>query len=119
MPPVDAETQAVLFNAVPLLIVAALYLAVGVARLPALGRERGLGLVAAGLAAAIAGVAILATQEPLAGQALVSLVVILLAAIPALLAVRVQAAAAEPSRFSGTGSASPLAHRPRRGLGSG
>ena len=112
MPPVDAEAQAVLFNAVPLLIVAALYLAVGVARLPALGRERGLGLVAAGLAAAIAGVAILVTQEPLAGQALVSLVVILLAAIPALLAVRVQAAAAEPSRFSGHGlGASPLAHR--------
>ena len=39
MPPVDTETQAVLFNAVPLLIVAALYLAVGVARLGH-GRKR-------------------------------------------------------------------------------
>ena len=102
----DAEAQAVLFNAVPLLIVAALYLAVGVARLPALGRERGLGLVVrAGLAAAIAGVAILVTQEPLAGQVLVSLVVILLAAIPALLlAIRVQAAAAEAQILGDRGS---------------
>jgi len=85
---VDAETQAVLFNAVPLLLVAALYLAVGVARFPALGRERALGLVAAGLAAAIAASSILVTREPLAGQALISLAAILLAAIPGVLAVR-------------------------------
>ena len=61
MPPVDAETQAVLFNAVPLLIVAALYVVVAVARLRAFGLERALGAGAAGLAAAIAGVAILVT----------------------------------------------------------
>ena len=34
----NAETQAVLFNAVPLLILAALYLAVGLAVTPALWR---------------------------------------------------------------------------------
>ena len=88
MPLVDAEAQAVLFNAVPLLLLAALYLAVGVARFPALGRERALGLAAAGLAAAIAATSILVTQEPLAGHALISLAVILLAAIPAGIAVR-------------------------------
>ena len=38
--PVDAETQAVLFNAVPLLVVAALYLAVGLTLAPALLRDR-------------------------------------------------------------------------------
>ena len=110
MPPVDAEAQAVLFNAVPLLIAAALYLAVGAARLRALGRERGLAFAAAGLAAAIAGVSILFTREPLAGNALVSLVAILLAAVPAVFAGRT---APDPSplaerRFVGAG---PLAHR--------
>ena len=42
----DAETQAVLFNAVPLLVVAALYLAVGVTLAPALLRDRERGLFA-------------------------------------------------------------------------
>ena len=99
-----------LFNAVPLLIVAALYLAVGVARLPALGRERGLAFAAAGLAAAIAGVSILFTREPLAGNALVSLAAILLAAIPAVLALRDAPEPSPPAErgLSGTG---PLAHR--------
>ena len=111
MSPVDTEAQAVLFDAVPLLIVAALYFAVGVIRRSVLGRERVLGLAAAGLATAIAGVTILVTEEPLAGQALVSFPVILLAALPALLALR-GAAAAEPSRFAGRGlAAGPLAHR--------
>ena len=38
--PVDAHTQAVLFNAVPLLVLAALYLAVAFALAPVLWRER-------------------------------------------------------------------------------
>ncbi|MBA2440539.1 MAG: GAF domain-containing protein, partial [Thermoleophilaceae bacterium] len=84
----DAEAQAVLFNAVPLLFVAALYLAVGMARLQTLGRERALGFAAAALAAAIAGVAIVVTREPLAGHAVIALAPILLAGIPAVLAVR-------------------------------
>jgi len=102
---------------VPLLLVAALYLAAGVARLSALGRERGLGpaaaglaaagLAAAGLAAAIAGAAILVTREPLAGHALVSLAVIFLAAIPAVFAFR-GSLAMEPS---------PLAERGLAGSG--
>ncbi len=112
MPPVNAEAQAVLFNAVPLLLVAALYLAAGVARLSALRRERGLGLAAAGLAAAglaaaIAGAAILVTREPLAGHALVSLAVIVLAASPAVVAFR-GSPAVEPS---------PLAERGLAGSG--
>jgi PAS domain S-box-containing protein len=112
VPPVDAETQAVLFNAVPLLLLAALYLAVGVARLPVLGRERALGLGAAGLAAATVGGAILVTREPLAGQALVSLAAILLAAVPALLATRGPASAAAPRRReTGTVGPDPLSHR--------
>ena len=84
----NAEAQAVLFNAVPLLVVAALYFAAGVARARAFGAERALGPAAAGLAAAIAGVAILVTGEPLAGQVLISLIAILLAAIPAVIALR-------------------------------
>ena len=69
----NAETQAVLFNAVPLLILAALYLAVGLAVAPALWRERGqargIGFATAlvfpcvGLAAAVVGVETLVTRE--------------------------------------------------------
>jgi len=108
---VNAEAQAVLFNAVPLLLIAALYLAVGVARLPALGRERALGFVAAGLAAAIAGAAILVTREPLAGAALISFAVILLAAIPAGIAVRGVAAERSPSADRARAGSGPLSHR--------
>ena len=112
MHPVDAETQAVLFNAVPLLLVAALYFAVGVARLPAFGRERTLGFAAAGLAAAIAGAAILITREPLAGHALISLAAILLSAVPAVVAAR-SIPASKPTALAGRGlaGAGPLAHR--------
>ena len=104
----NAEAQTVLFNAVPLLLVAALYLAVGVARHPVLGHQRALGYVAAGLAATIAGVAILVTREPLAGNALISLVAILIAAIPAGIAVR---GAAEHSPGAGLVAIGPLGHR--------
>jgi hypothetical protein len=112
VPPVDAETQAVLFNAVPLLIVAALYLAVGVARVRARGRDWALGFAAAGLAAAIAGVAILVTREPLAGHALVSTAAILLAVIPAIFAVRsAPAGNSSPLGVRTPVGAGPLSHR--------
>ena len=100
-----------LFNAVPLLIVAALYLAVGVARRRALGRERAFGLATAGLAAAIAGAAILLTREPLAGHALVSLAAIVLAAIPVGIAVRGATPAHAPPAGRVLAGAGPLSHR--------
>ena len=88
----NAETQAVLFNAVPLLVLAALYLTVGVALAPALWRERGgrreIGFAVAlvfpciGLAAAVVGIVLLVTREALAGHVLVSLAGIVLAAVP-------------------------------------
>ena len=90
----NAETQAVLFNAVPLLILAALYLAVGLAVAPALWRERGqsreIGLATAlvfpcvGLAAAVVGVETLVTREAPTGNSLIALLAILLAALPLL-----------------------------------
>jgi two-component system phosphate regulon sensor histidine kinase PhoR len=89
---VNTETQAVLFNAVPLLLLAALYLAVGMALAPALWRERGrAGEIAAatalifpcvGLAAAVAGVETLLTRDALAGHVWISLLGILFAALP-------------------------------------
>ena len=89
----NAETQAVLFNAVPLLILAALYLAAGLAVAPALwrerGRARGIGFATAlifpcvGLAAAVAGVTVLVTREALTGQPLIALLGIVLAALAA------------------------------------
>ena len=101
----DAETQAVLFNAVPLLVLAALYLTVGVALAPALWRERRrLGSIGAamallypsvGLAAAILGVSVLADREPLAGHVWLSYAALALAAIPA-----ASPAAASPSARS-------------------
>ena len=88
----DAETQAVLFNAVPLLILAALYLAVGVAVAPALWRERGRrrDRLRDGARLPVRGARrrrswasrSWSTQEPLAGNALVALLGILLAALP-------------------------------------
>ena len=88
----NAHTQAVLFNAVPLLLLAALYLSVAVALVPALWRERrgsrGIGFAGAlvfpavGVGAAILGLAVLADGEPLAGNALLSFGAILLAALP-------------------------------------
>ena len=81
-----------LFDAVPLLILAALYLAVGLAVAPALWRERGhahgIGFATAlvfpcvGLAAAVVGVETLVTREAPTGNALIALLGILLAALP-------------------------------------
>jgi PAS domain S-box-containing protein len=91
---VNAETQAVLFNAVPLLILAALYLAVGLAVAPAMWRERGqareIGFATAlvfpcvGLVAAVVGVQTLVTREAPTGHPLIALLVILLVALPLL-----------------------------------
>ncbi|MBA2385032.1 MAG: GAF domain-containing protein, partial [Actinobacteria bacterium] len=88
------ETQAVLFNAVPLLVTAALYLAVGLTLAPALWRSRerssavrlGLALVfpSSAAAAGIVATEVLLVREPLGGHLWVSLVAILLAAVPAL-----------------------------------
>ena len=74
----NAETQALLFNAVPLLVLAALYLAMGASLLPVLWRERrgtreigyatALVFPAVGVAAALLGVQTLVTREPLAGH---------------------------------------------------
>ena len=91
----DTDTQAVLFNAVPLLVLAALYLAAGAAILPAVRRERvrlrdtrvGLALVfpAVGLAAAVLGVGVLIDGEALAGLLWPSLAAIVVAMIPAVI----------------------------------
>src|SRR5687768_18299665 len=92
--PVNTETQAVLFNAVPLLVVAALYLAVGLTLAPALWRSRerssaarlGLALVfpSAAVAAGIVATELLLEREPLGGHLWLSLIAIALAAVPAL-----------------------------------
>lgn len=92
--PVDAHTQAVLFNAVPLLVLAALYLGVGVALAPAYWRERRrlreVGSATAllypclGVALAIFGVGVLIEREPLGGHVWYSAPALLLAAVPLL-----------------------------------
>ncbi len=95
----DAETQAVLFNALPLLALAALYLTAGAALAPGLPatawrqpsrlRERGLAtalvLPCVGVSAAILGIATLVDREPVAGSVWLSLVAILVAGVPAAL----------------------------------
>ncbi len=90
----NAETQAVLFNAVPLLILAALYLAVGLAVAPALwrgrGQARGIGFATAlvfpcvGLVAAVVGIETLVTREAPAGRPLIALGVIVVLVLPLL-----------------------------------
>ena len=94
----NAETQAVLFNAVPLLLLAALYLAVGVAIAPALwrepGRTREVGFATAlvfpsiGIAAAILGAVSLAQRDVVGGSALVALPAVAIAAAPLLVLAR-------------------------------
>ena len=94
----NAETQAVLFNAVPLLVLAALYLTVSVAAAPALWRERAqageIGFAAAlvfpcvGLAAAVVGVETLVTRDAPTGRPLIALLGILLLALPLLVIAR-------------------------------
>jgi GAF domain-containing protein/anti-sigma regulatory factor (Ser/Thr protein kinase) len=95
---VNAHTQAVLFNAVPLLLLAALYLTLAVSLVPSLWRERGrareIGFATAlvfpcvGLGAAILGLEVLVDGEPLAGNALVSFGAIVLTAFPLLVVAR-------------------------------
>ena len=88
----NADTQAVLFNAVPLLVLAALYLvtAGAVVRASPLSRPGAEALLfgSLGLAAAIVGLTVLAEREPLAGHALLSAPAILLAGVPLLTARR-------------------------------
>jgi signal transduction histidine kinase len=92
--PVDGDTQAVLFNAVPLLILAALYLVVTAALLPSFIRERrrlrdvdvatALMFPCIGIAAAFFGVLILIEREPVEGHTYVFLIPIALAYVPAI-----------------------------------
>ncbi len=94
----NAETQAVLFNAVPLLLLAALYLTVGIAIAPALWRERGrmreVGFATAlvfpsvGLAAGVLGAVSLAERKALGDTALVALPAVLIAGVPLLVLAR-------------------------------
>ena len=84
----NAETQAVLFNAVPLIILAALYLAAGVThwrnglRLRGSGSGGALLFGSLGVAAGVLGITILIEREPLAGNVLVGFVAIVLAGVP-------------------------------------
>ena len=90
----DAELQAVLINAVPLLLLAALYLVAAAGLLPAVLRERrrtrrahpqvaaALLYPCVGAAAAILGIRLLVERSALAGHLWVSLVAIVVAAIP-------------------------------------
>src|SRR5918992_4384167 len=90
MAAVSIETKAVLFNAVPLLFLAALYLAASAALAPAFWRERrrlsDLAYVSAllfpciGLAAALVGVQVLVEREPLGGHLWLSLPVLAIVA---------------------------------------
>ena len=94
----NAHTQTVLFNAVPLLLLAALYLSLSVALVPSLWRERGrtreIGFATAlvfpgvGLGAAILGIATLEDGEPLAGHVFASLGAIVLTAVPGIVVAR-------------------------------
>ena len=103
----DADTNAVLFNAVPLLLLAGLSLTAAGLRVRASRRQRlRLDLPAAllagtGLAAALLGVAVLVEREPLAGHVWLGLVAILVAAAPvALLLTRKVAESAVPAPAS-------------------
>ena len=88
----DAHTQAVLFNAVPLLLLAALDLVVGAVlasafrrnggRQDAPGAARLLVYPCLGIAAAILGVLVLVDGEPLGGHVWISVAAILLATLP-------------------------------------
>ena len=87
-----------LFNAVPLLVLAALYLTVGIALVVALRREGGrvrdpgfataLTFPCVGVAAAIVGIQILVDQDPIGGNAFVAFPAILLALVPAIAVAR-------------------------------
>ena len=88
------ETKAVLFNAVPLLLLAALYLVASATLAPAFWRERrrlsDLAYVSAllfpciGLASALVGIQVAIDREPLGGHLWLSLPVIVVVAVPIL-----------------------------------
>jgi PAS domain S-box-containing protein len=94
---VDAETRSVLFNAVPLLLLAALYLGVGLALVPSLWRDRrrltaidvGLGALFPCIAvpAAVFGFLVLHQREPLGGELWSAFVATLVAFVPPLVLV--------------------------------
>jgi PAS domain S-box-containing protein len=107
---VNAETQAVLFNAVPLLVLAALYLAVGVSLQPWRGSgAAGYAALALAGAAAVLGLSILVEREPLAGNPWVSLIGIGLAALP-LVALR-RIAASRPMQSEAAAPGDGLSQR--------
>jgi PAS domain S-box-containing protein len=90
---VSSDNQALLLNAIPLLAVAALYLAAAVSLARRCWRERrtrrlefmlALSFAFVGAACAILGVLVLVEREPLAGSAWLSLAAILLALVPGL-----------------------------------
>jgi len=91
---VTTDTKAVLFNAVPLLLLAAFYLGAAATLAPAFWRERrrlsDLAYVSAllfpciGAAAALVAVQVLVDQEPLGGHLWLSLPVIAIVAVPIL-----------------------------------
>src|ERR671923_2671744 len=95
--PVDTETKSLLFNAVPLLVLAALYLVVGLALVPGLWRDRrrltilDVALCALfpciAVPAAIFGALVLHDERPLGGELWSSFVATLVAFVPPLLLV--------------------------------
>jgi signal transduction histidine kinase len=92
--PVTAEQQAIWLNAVPLLVLGAVYLAAGASLAPALMRARGsvrelelaLALVfpCGGAAAVVFGLLVLLDREPVGGSGWPGLAAVLLALVPAL-----------------------------------
>jgi PAS domain S-box-containing protein len=92
---VSAEQQALVLNAIPLMVVGGAYLAAGLSLAPSLFRERergrkvdyalAVGYPCGGLAAVTLGVLVLLDGRPLAGNGWIALATILLAGLPALL----------------------------------
>ena len=90
----DAQTQAVLFNAVPLLVLAVAYLLVAAALAPSFLRERArlrdvdvataILFPCIGVAAIVAGVLVLVERRPIAGHPFLSLAAICVISLPAL-----------------------------------
>ena len=88
-------TESVLFNALPLLLLAGVYFAVTLALAPAVARERSRSHVreyvivavfpAIGAAAAILGLLVIVDREPIGGHVWLSFAAILIAILPALL----------------------------------
>jgi GAF domain-containing protein len=90
--PVSSESQAIYLNAIPLLVLGALYLVAAATLAPNAWRERGrirdleltLALVfpSGGLAAIVFGAAVLLEPDPVGGNAFLGLAAVLLAAVP-------------------------------------